>query len=353
MSVIGNTFLGMADIYKGKTKTGEVADIINMMAQTNSMVLDAVTRPCNEGKSHKYTNINSLPAVSWGMLNRGIPRSKAGRSQAVDTTGFVEGMSTVDARMAQLEPNLQQFRLQEAQTFMESLSQEMERAIIYENQDSNPEKITGLAPRYNSLSAENGSQIIDAGGTGSDNTSIWFITWGTDGCHLIYPQGSMAGIEREDHGRQRVLDEDGNPYYAFEETFRWHCGVAVRDWRKIVRIANIDVSAMQADPSNIDGSNNGLYYYMTKALHQLHGARNIDQGTAKNGMDGNFGKGRTAIYCNKDVFEALDLLGTNAGANDNYVRLSPREVEGRLVETYRNMPIRQSDQIVNTESRIT
>lgn len=348
MATIGNSFLGLIDFYKGKTKTGQVADIINMLRETNSILDDAMTRECNEGNQHKHTVLSGLPSVTWGKLYQGIPNSKAQRTQVTDNTGFVEARSTVDARFREIERNLNAFRLQEAQAFIESMSQEMARAVIYENQDTSPEKITGLAPRFNSLSAETGSQIIDAGGTGSDNTSIWLVTWGTDSTCLLYPQGSTAGLKREDHGEQRVLDANGNAYYALEETFRWHCGVAVRDWRKIVRIANIDVSNMQAGSV-------ALYTFLRKAYYQVHGIRTLDNGTSTpgGGMDGNFGRGRTVIYCNKDVLEALDALAFNQGASDNYTRLRPREVEGKEVMTYRGLPIRQVDQIVNTEAQIT
>ncbi|MEO1028902.1 MAG: major capsid protein [Pseudomonadota bacterium] len=346
MATIGNTFLGLADIYKGKTKTGQVADIINMLAQTNGILNDAVARPCNQGTSHKHTVLSGLPEVAWGMLYKGIPNSKVQRTQVTDTTGFIEGRSTVDKRLADIEPNLGAFRLQEAQSYLEAISQEHARALIYESADTSPEKITGLAPRFSSLSAENGSQIIDAGGTGSDNTSIWFVTWGTDSCHLIYPEGTTAGIMRDDHGERRVLDDNGQAYYAYEETFRLHTGITVRDWRKVARVANIDVSEMRA--GNVD-----LYGFMRKAYYQIQGIRTLDNGTPQSaGTNGNFAMGKTCIYANKDVFEALDAQNTNAGAGDNYVRLRPRELDGMEVMTYRGMPMRQVDQIVNTEAQV-
>ena len=348
MATIGNTFLGLADIYAGQLKNGQIADIINMLAQTNSMLDDAITRECNEGKTHKHTVLSGLPSVTWGRLYEGIPNSKAQRTQVQDSTGFVEARSTVDCRLGEVEKNLAAFRLQEAQSFLEAMSQEMQRALIYENQDTAPEKITGLDPRFNSLSAETGSQIVDAGGTGSDNTSVWFVTWGMDAVHMIYPEGSNAGLIREDHGKQRVLDGAGDAYYAFEETFRWHGGVTVRDWRKVARIANIDVSNLAA--GSVD-----IYKFMRNAYYKIHGIRTVDSGTSRpgGGMDGNFAMGRTVIYCNKEVFEALDAFGTNDGASDNFVRLRPRELDGKEVMTYRGMPIRQVDQIVNTEAQIT
>ncbi|MEM6898456.1 MAG: major capsid protein [Pseudomonadota bacterium] len=353
MATIGHRFLDLVDIYKGKDGYGHVAPIINMLAQTNGMLLDAVARPCNNGTKHKHTVLSGLPTVTWGKLYQGIPNSKAQRTQVEDTTGFVEGLSSVDVRLADVEQDLGAFRLQEAQAYLEAMSQEHQRALIYESQSSNPERITGLAPRFSSLSAENGSQIIDAGGIGSDNTSIWMVTWGMDACHMIYPKAGDSGIRRLDHGKQPTTDSNGNRYYAFEETFSLHTGITVRDWRKIVRIANIDVSAMLADPANIDGNGNDLYHFLRKGFYQLHGKRTLDTGTPNGGMDGNFAMGKTCIYTNKDVLEALDALNSNSGGGDNYIRLRPREVEGMEILTYRGMPLRQVDQILNTEARVT
>jgi len=59
-----------------------------------------------------------------------------------------------------------------------------------------------------------------------------------------------------------------------------------------------------------------------------------------------------AIYCNRDVLEALDALATNAGASDSFVRLKPMEIEGKEVMAYRGIPIRESDAVLNTEARV-
>lgn len=352
MAIIGNTFLGLRDIYKGMDGKGDVADIIDMLAQTNSMLTDAVTRECNTKTKHLHTIRSGLPEVVWGQLYKGVPNSKSLRTQVEDTTGFIEGMSTVDIRLAEVEKNVDAFRLQEAHSFLEAISQEHQRGIIYESERENSDRITGLAPRFSDLSAENGSQIIDCGGTGGDNTSLWFVTWGMDACHLIHPEGSDAGIMRQDHGKQPVTDDDGKRYYAYEETFRLHTGVCVRDWRKIVRLANIDSTRLQTAPDDIDGNGNSLYDFMRRGYHQVHGKRRVDFGTPGGSPDGNFALGSTCLYCNSDVLEALDALGTNSGASDNFVRLKPMEVQGMEVDTYRGMKISQVDQIVNTEARV-
>jgi hypothetical protein len=34
----------------------------------------------------------------------------------------------------------------------------------------------------------------------STNTSIWFMSWGENTAHMIYPEGMVAGFQHEDLG---------------------------------------------------------------------------------------------------------------------------------------------------------
>lgn len=331
MATIGNTYFDLIDLYKSQNPDGTTADVIEMLTEMNPILEDAIAVECNNGSKHLTTIRTGLPSVTWGKLYQGIPQSKSTKAQVEDTTGFVEALSTIDTRLLELSGNEGAIRLSEAQAFLEAMNQEVASRLFYGNSASDPEQFMGLAPRYNDLSAANGNNIIDAGGVGSDNTSIWFVTWGDNQTQLLYPKGTQAGIQRTDKGEQRVIDANGNAYYVKEELFRWNVGLTVRDWRYNVRIANIDVSNMQA--GTVD-----LYQYMRKAYWKLQSRR----------VPG----GSQAIYCNRDVMEALDALATNAGASDNFTRLRPMEIQGKEVLTYRGIPIRETDAIVNTEARV-
>lgn len=331
MATLGNSFIDLIDTYKMQDGRGQFNPVIEMLMEMNPILEDAIAVECNKGSTHLHTVRTGLPSVTWGRLYQGIPNSKGRTAQVEDTTGFVEGLSTIDKRLLDLSTNEGAVRLSEAQAYLESMSQEVASKIFYGDTASDPEEFMGLAPRFNDLSAANGNQIIDAGGTGSDNTSIWFVTWGDNQCNLLYPKGTQAGVQREDHGEQRVTDSNGNAYYAKEEKFTWHVGMAVKDWRYVSRIANIDVSDMQAGSV-------ALYDFMRKAYYQLQNRR--------------VAGGKIAIYCNRDVLEALDALGTNSGASDNFVRLKPMEIEGKEVLTYRGIPIRETDALLNSEARV-
>lgn len=332
MATIGSTYFNLIDLYKSMNPDGVIADVIEMLQQMNPILDDAMAVECNNGTTHIHTVRTGLPDVAWGRLYKGIPNSKGQKAQVTDTTGFVEGLSTIDERIIKLAGEKgAAVRLSEAKGFLESLSQEVATRLFYANSGTDPEQFMGLAPRFNSKSAANGNQIVDAGGEGSDNTSIWFVTWGDEQCHMLYPKGTQAGVQREDMGRQRVLDSDGNPYYAFEEKFTWHVGLAVKDWNYVVRIANIDTSLAAAGSVK-------LYDFMRKAVYKLKNRR--------------VAGGKLAIYMNRDMLEVLDRLASNAGASDNFVRLTREQVEGKEVLSYRGIPIRETDALVNTEARV-
>lgn len=342
MATIGNTFLGLLDHYKRTDKYGNIVPIIEALHTINPLMEDAYTIECNDGTSHMSTIRTGLGAVAWGQLYKGILQSKSTTQQVKDTTGFVERLSTIDERFLDIVKDPAGERMTEANAALEAISQDVQSNFFYADTSVTPERFKGLATRYNTISGGGAAaaQIIDAGGTGSDNTSVWFVTWGPMQTALIYPEGTSGGIHREDMGRQRVLDDNQMPYYVKEEYFRQHVGVKVGDWRFNTRIANIDVSDLLA--GSVD-----IYKFMRKAYWKNQNRRN--NRIQNSGM---VQPGKTVIYANKDVLEALDALATNKGSADNYVRLTPDEIAGKEVLTYRGFPIRETDALINAEARV-
>ena len=332
MATLGSSFFDLIDLHKAQGEDG-LATVIEMLKETNSILDDAMAVECNMGTSHRTTIRTGLPTVTWGQFYKGISQSKSTTAQVDDTTGFVEHLSSIDTRLLKISGNPNAIRLSEAQASLEAISQEIAATLIYGNDNTSPEEFTGLAPRFNSLTAANGGQIVSAGGTGADNTSIWFVAWGDNTCHMLYPKGTAAGVVREDKGEQRTTDGSGDPYFVMEELFTQHAGLSVRDWRYMSRVCNIDVSDLAA--GSVD-----IYKWMRKAFWALKSHR--------------LPNARYAIYCNSDVLEALDADSTpTTGTSASFVRLKPMEVDGFEVMGYRGMPLRQVDAILNTEAQIT
>lgn len=327
MATIGNLNPTYADVAKRLDDDGKVATIIEMLGQTNEILDDATVIEANGITGHKTTVRTGLPAAAWRMLNYGVPRSKSTTAQVVDQMGMLEAYAEVDKALADMNGNTSEFRLSEDQAYIESMNQTMAQTMFYGNTGVNPDRFLGLAPRYNSLSAANGANIISALGAGSDNTSIWLLCWSPLTMHMIFPKGSKAGLSHRDLGEWTATDDTGGYYQVYRTHYKWDNGFTLRDWRYGVRIANIDVSDLAG------GSPANLIELMIRAIHKLPSE----------------GMGRCAFYCNRTVKTWLDI---QAQRKTN-VHLKVDEFAGKKVLGFRGIPIRTVDQILNTEAAVT
>lgn len=347
MATIGASYISLIDQMRANGADA-TADVAEVLARQSPVFRNGVFVPCNDGTRHNHKIRTGLPTVTWGRLYKGIPQSKGGYAMVSDTTGFVEGRSAVDTRELEIAENPALLRMLEAEGQLEALAQECETGIFYHDTVTSPEKFKGLSARYNQLPVPGNNasnHVVSAGGAGSDNTSIWIVTWSEKTTFLIHPKGTPAGINREDMGVQKVTDANGDAYYVKEELFRQHIGLAVKDWRYNARVCNIDVSDMNA--GNVD-----LYKFLRQALYKLPNTYS----TRFKGGDGTFNanasvEGRTVIYMNRDVLQALDAQQTNT--SNTALILTPMELEGRMVPSYRGIPIEVTDALLNTEAALS
>lgn len=332
MATVGNSYLSLADLRKQQTKDDQIADIIEIMGQQNQMMEDAPAFECNEGNSHLTTIRAGLPTPTWRKLYTGVQPTKGTTTQVRDTTGFLEDWSEIDAKLVEKAKNPQKFRMNEAKAHIQGIANAVASTFIYGDTATDPEKFTGLAPRFNSLSADNGNQIIDAGGTGSDNTSIWFVTWGEQTCHMLYPEGSPLGISRKDLGVSTKEVSDGSLYEVYREKFTMDVGLSVRDWRGIARVANIDVSDLSATMAT--GAD--LLDKMVDAYYALDNPMRAD--------------GNTVIYTSRTIAKFLHKQAMNK--SNVQLTLSERAHGGQKVVEFLGHPIRRMDAILETEARV-
>lgn len=327
MAIKGLSALTLADWAKRQDPNGTPARIVEMLSQTNEMLDDMMWLEGNLPTGHRTTVRTGLPAGYWRAINKGIPSEKSTTAQVDEACSMLEALGVVDEKLAQLNGNQAEFRLGENRAFIEGMNQTMATAMFYSNTLLDPSTPMGLSPRYNDSTAKNGTNIIKAGGTGADNTSIWLIVWGDHTVHGIYPKGSKAGLNHEDMGIELVDDGTGAKFRAFRDHYRWECGVALRDWRFAVRIPNIDVSDLVADTTS-----NKLVNLMIRALHRVPNLR----------------MGRAAFYMNRTVREMLDIQAMNK----SNVQLKIDEYDGVFRTTFRGVPLRTVDAILNTEALV-
>ena len=341
MATIGSRFPQLVDMYKGSAE----GTVVELLMQNNAILDDAIATQCNMDAVHRHSIRTGYPTVSWGRLYKGVAASKATMQQVDDTTGFLEARSEIDTRLLKLASDPAKARLVDSAPYLEAMNLEMASGMFYHDTATTPEKFKGLAARFNAYNSNMvdpgrpniANQVIHGGGSGSDNTSIWFVTWADHATSLLYPKNTKAGISVMDKGEEPVKDADGNTYYAKVTAFEWHMGAFVKDYRYSARIANIDVSDMMA--GSVD-----LWALLRKAYYRLFMVYGV----------GALG-GKTAIYMNRQVLEVLDAQSSDRAllaANPNNTGLKQENVEGRVITTYRGIPIRMVDALLNTEALV-
>lgn len=330
MATVGDSNPTIQDVAKRLDPDGKIDKIVEILNETNE-VLDSMTWiEGNLPTGHRTTVRSGLPTVAWRMLNYGVPQSKSRTVQVTDACGMLEAYAEVDKDLADLNGNAPAFRLSEDRAFIEAMSQEMSDTLIYGNTDTDPEEFLGLAHRYSELTgADNSENIINGGGTGSDNTSIWLVLWGPVTVHGIYPKGSKAGLQMRDLGEVTLEDAAGGKYQGYRSHYQWKCGLSLRDWRYVVRIANIDVSDLTKDASA--------------------GADLIDLLQQAVEIPPNMNMGRAVFYCNKTIRSFLRRQITNK-AN---VNLTLENYAGRKVVAFDGIPMQRCDAILSTEAALT
>jgi hypothetical protein len=170
-----------------------------MLAQKNEIIADLVMKEGNLPTGHQYTQRTGLPTIYFRLLNQGVPNSKSTTAQVTEQAAILEGRSADRSRPGDAERQLGRVAPVGDQALLRGVRGEGRDHDLLRQRGHGPEQFTGLSTRYSSLSAGNGGNIVDAGGTGSDNSSIWMIGHG-DGFHGIYPKGSKAGLQHEDLG---------------------------------------------------------------------------------------------------------------------------------------------------------
>lgn len=323
----------LLDVAKRLDPDGKIAKIVELLSQSNGILEDMPFIEANEMTSHLTTVRTGLPAVYWRLLNSGVQPSKSTTAQIKEGIGMLEAWSVCDVKLAQLSGNEKAYRMSEAMAFLEAMNQEMAQTLFYGNSSTAPEEFNGLAIRYSSSSAVNGQNVLAlSGAAGSDQSSIWLVCWGEQTVHGIFPKGSKAGVNHKDLGlqvEQNANGVTGAQMEVYKDKFAWDLGLAVKDWRYVVRIANVDKSVLQG------GSPQDLPNAMIKAVHRIPNKK----------------MGKLVFYMNRTVFEYLDIQ-----RRDDVILgggLTYQNVDGEALYTFRGIPVKIVDALLDTEAVVS
>ncbi len=335
MPTLSSTSPTLLDLSNRLDPDGGIPVIAEILNQTND-ILDYI--PWVEGNlptGHQTTVRTGIPKPTWRKLYQGVQPTKSTTAKVTEPTGMMENYSQIDKALADINGNTATFRASEDRPIIQGFSHEFAANAFYGSEGANPERFTGFAARFNSKSAsiQTSQQIIDGGGTGSTNTSIWLVGFSENTVHGIYPKGSKAGLSMRDLGEdtaENVNGVQGAMMQVYRTHYRWDVGLCVRDWRYIVRIPNIDVTQLTKDAS----AGADLVDLMTQAEELIQSLNDC-----------------TPVWaCNRRV---RGFLRRQMTAKIKQSTLSWEMVAGKRVMYFDEIPVVRCDSLLNTEAQVS
>ena len=338
MAITAETHPTLLDITSRMSPDGSMREIVELLSQQNEMIMDMMVMESNEPKSHQIQLRTGLPTGAWRGYNIGVGSSKSTTVNARANIGNYETWAVVDRDLADLNGNSAQWRLQEESAFLEHMTQTMQKQIIFGNELEDPDAFSGLATHYstaptNSSATASADNVIDAGGTGTDNASIYLVCWDPMCTFGIYPKGQSGGLKVEDEGEvtlenvPAVGGGTGN-MKAYRTHYKWQLGIVVKDWRYNTRICNIDKSLLTPDAS----AGARLTRFMFEAMELIPADR-----------------GRMAFYMPRDIRTRLfQQLAEGVKSST----LTIEQVGGVRTHMFHGIPIRRVDAMAADEARV-
>lgn len=332
MSVLSSGLDTLLDHAKQFGPDGNIVQYVEALAQDNEIVQDLPFMECNKMTSHQHTVEVALPTIYWKLLGAGVLSSNGSFAQIEDSCGIMESWSIVEKAIADLGGNPARYRMNKAKQHLSAQGQEFAQTFFY-GAASSPEEFIGMSARYSSLSGVNASNVINCGGSGSDNSSIWLLGFGEDKLHGIFAKGTQAGIQRTDYGiqvEQNFGGTTGAQAEVYKEKFGANLGISLADWRYAVRACNIDISNLTSQTSAAD-----IIEAMIKMIYRIPGS---GSGT------------KLKFYMNRTLQEYLDLQGRSAVISGGGLNFD--NVGGQRVMSLRGVPVGRCDALLETETAV-
>lgn len=334
MATINQNALTLQDWRSRTNPDGMIADIVEVLAQSNDILKDMTFMEGNLPTGIVTTQRTSIPTPGIRRINQGVPYTKSTTKQIVDTVTCFEDRSKVDVKLLALQKDPMKFRFSEDLAHVAGFGNTIAYNVIYgETNADNPDQFNGFDVRHRYFGNETdptaeGYTTLNAGGSGSSVTSIYLVNWGDTTCTGVFPENGSAGLTKKDLGEQTVKDADGNEYEAMVTRWTWDVGLTIRDYRAVGAIRNIDTALFKSATSTQKQT------FIENIIRVHDRMRNPN----------------AIMYCSRSAYTLLKL----ALLDKNNVHVELRTLENGLRDLYVDgMPVRKLDCIKETESKLS
>lgn len=243
------TMAEMAQFYESD---GRLSTLINNLRKDDPVMEHILWKMGNLTDGHKHKIVSKIPTPSFRRLYKGATRTKAGIAMVTETTTQTVDRWEIDVDELKIyEGNAEaqnSFRMQEGALHIQGMREFVTTNLFYGDPDNDIDEPRGVAARY---AYKDGPNVVDAGGTTVNQTSIFALVFGDRELFGFYPKNMKMGIQHEDLGVYDAYDEAGKPYRVVGDEWKWNFGFTIGDYTSCARLCNIPVANLSiTDPDD-------------------------------------------------------------------------------------------------------
>jgi len=234
-----NQDMTLLEVIKRFDPEGNIMKIAEVLRDNNAFLEDLPFRMANDRITHTSVVRVSQPSGRTRRYNQPVLPSASSTEKNRDVVELLEDWSDLDELLGDQSGDLEALRASEDVAFVEGISQTTASRMVYGNNAVDPDQMTGILTRLDTIDDE---FVIDAGGTGSDLSSVVVVQPGVNQVYGVYPKGSQAGIQTKDWGRRIKENTSGEKLAVYTTQFKAHFGLVVENPKCMAAIRNIETS---------------------------------------------------------------------------------------------------------------
>lgn len=254
-ATIGDEAVTWKDYASQLDPDGSCATVIDVLQEQNDIIQDMPVVAGNKEYGILTTQNAADPVVSIRGVNEGIDPTKGAFKQLSVNAALFTALLTIDKELLEAANDKAVFRANMNKPFIGAMGKKLAEQLFYGSMGDNAQSFNGLTHFYNATTtADFGDYVLKAGGSGTDNRSLWLIDWGQENIHGFFPKNSIAGLDHTAFDVTIQETADGKKIPVYQDLWEWRAGIVVRNYKKVVRIANIDASTLATIGTGSDTS---------------------------------------------------------------------------------------------------
>lgn len=333
------TSLTLAQIISGReTPDGKLAELVDVISQTNKIWLDATWIECNNGRYHEDKQTVSEPAGQLREYGQGVSPEAGVAKPIQEPTCMMAGLSKIDAKLLQhAAGGALANRIMEDGFFLRGLSKTCCNYIFNSNRATDPRALNGINVRSDYNDTDSNYVYDNANGAASataNKTSIYLFQWGHKRLNLTYPRNNPAsgndyGITMEDYGKDIETDpnDSSKELPMWRTWFECNFGIFIHDPRCVKRDVNVSTTNLD-EIDDISFREDPLIDMVVDLEYDGEGA---------------------VFYCNRTIFKQA---WKRAETKPN-VWQQTKDPFGNPIVEFHGIPMRRVDKITDTQATVT